>query len=281
MQRELDINVKTKEPTIVKPTKIVPKKAKVVGHPKLVKAGWLALSLTAAIGLWWLLSIVPATADSFPNPLLVVEAIGTMIGRGVLFADIGSSLFSVMVGFVFGFIIALPMAILMAWYKPLENIIGPWIQFIRSIPPLAYVPLVVVSAGIGAKAQIIVICVATFLVMTTTIYQGVVNIDPTLIKAAKVLGARDRDIFVHVIVPASTPYIITAVRLGATTALTTLIAAESTGASAGLGMRIQSLSQTFDVAPMMLYIVIIGIIGLSLDKGIRFIERRVTAWQEK
>ncbi|MFC6169791.1 ABC transporter permease [Loigolactobacillus jiayinensis] len=265
------------------PTKVHKAKQtrKLKPHPRVRKLAWLTLSITVAIGVWWLLSVLPGTKESFPNPVAVASAVGTMLGRGVLFSDIGSSLFSVIWGFVFGFIFALPIAILMAWYKPLENIIGPWIQFIRSIPPLAYVPLVVVSAGIGAKAQIIVICIATFLVMTVTIYQGVVNIDPTLIKAARVLGARDRDIFVHVIVPAATPYIITAVRLGATTALTTLIAAESTGAEAGLGMRIQSLSQTFDMAPMMLYIIIIGIIGITLDKLIRMFERKVTKWQDK
>ncbi|WP_262315672.1 ABC transporter permease [Lacticaseibacillus parakribbianus] len=247
----------------------------------LPRAVWLAASLLLAIGAWSLMSLNAATADSFPSLIKVAQAIGDMYGKGVLLKDIGSSLLSVLGGFVLGFALALPTSILMAWYKPVENLIGPWIQFIRSIPPLAYVPLVVMSAGIGTKAQIIVIMLATFLVMTVTIYQGVVNVDPLLIKAAKVLGARDRDLFVHIIVPAVIPYIVTAVRLGATTALTTLIAAESTGAVAGLGMRIQSLSQNFDTAPMVLYIIIVGIIGVSLDQGSRAIERRVTTWQEK
>ncbi|WP_390404707.1 ABC transporter permease [Lacticaseibacillus jixiensis] len=241
----------------------------------------LCLSLGVAILVWSLLAIAPATADSFPNLLKVAQSVGTMINKGVLFTDIGASLFSVGCGFALGFIIALPLAIVMAWYAPIERIIGPWIQFIRSIPPLAYVPLVVISAGIGAKAQIIVITLATSLVMTITIYQGVRNVDPIYIKAARVLGAKERDIFLHVVIPATTPYIITAVRLGATTALTTLIAAETTGASAGLGMRIQSLSQTFDTAPMMMYIILIGLIGIAIDHGIRLIERRVTQWQAK
>ncbi|WP_225048090.1 ABC transporter permease [Lacticaseibacillus kribbianus] len=246
----------------------------------LPRAVWWVASLLLAIGAWSLLSVNPTTADTFPSLVKVITAIGDMYNKGVLLQDIGSSLLSVLGGFVLGFALALPMAILMAWYRPIENLIGPWIQFIRSIPPLAYVPLVVMSAGIGTKAQIIVIMLATFLVMTVTIYQGVINVDPLLIKAARVLGARDRDLFVHVLVPAVIPYIITAVRLGATTALTTLIAAESTGAVAGLGMRIQSLSQNFDTAPMMLYIIIVGIIGVALDQGIRALERRLTTWQE-
>ena len=136
-------------------------------------------------------------------------------------------------------------------------------------------------AGVGRRPQIIVITIATFLIMCVTIYQGVVNVDETLIKAARVLGANDKDIFSRVIAPATLPFILTAVRLGASVALTTLIAAESTGASAGLGMRIRSLNSNFETAPMLLYIIIIGIIGITVEKIIKTLERRLTGWQEK
>ena len=188
---------------------------------------------------------------------------------------------SVTAGYALGFVIALPVAILMAWYKPVRNIIEPWIQFVRNIPPLAYVPLIVITAGVGRKPQIIVITIATFLTMCITIYQGIVNIDETLIKAARVLGATDKDIFVRVLAPASLPFILTAVRLGASVALTTLIAAESTGAFAGLGMRIRSLNNNFETKPMLLYIIIIGIIGITVEKLIKLLERKLTGWQEK
>ena len=110
---------------------------------------------------------------------------------------------------------------------------------------------------------------------------GVINVDETLIKAARVLGATDKDIFIRVIAPATLPFILTAVRLGASVALTTLIAAESTGATAGLGMRIRSLNNSFESAPMLLYIIIIGILGISMEKLIKYLERRLTSWQEK
>ena len=242
---------------------------------------WLLISFLAAMILWYILSIIPATARCFPNVVETLKQIPVMINRGVLWKDIGSSMISVLAGFGLGFVIALPVAILMAWYKPVRNIIEPWIEFIRNIPPLAYVPLVVIAAGVGRKPQIIVITLATFLTMCITIYQGVINIDETLIKAARVLGASDRDIFVRVIAPASLPFILTAIRLGASVALTTLIAAESTGAMAGLGMRIRSLNNNFETKPMLLYIIIIGIIGIIIEKLIKLLERRLTSWQEK
>ena len=248
---------------------------------KIPKGGWLLISFLVAMGLWFFLSVNPKTARSFPFLPAIIEALGTVIERGVLAEDFISSMISVASGFALGFVTAVPIAFLMAWYMPVRNILEPWIQFIRNIPPLAYVPLVVIGAGVGRLPQVIVIWLATFLTMTITIYQGVRNVDETLIKAARVLGANDMDIFVKVIFPATTPFILTAVRLGVSVALTTLIAAESTGASAGLGMRIRSFSNSFDVAPMLLYIILIGIIGITSEKIIKTLERKLTGWQEK
>ena len=242
---------------------------------------WLLISFAAAMLLWYILSVIPTTARAFPNVVVTIQGLMTMVERGVFWQDLSSSLISVVLGYVIGFIIALPMAILMAWYVPVRNIIEPWIQFIRNIPPLAYVPLIVICAGVGRRPQVIVITIACFLIMCVTIYQGVINVDETLIKAARVLGATDRDIFVRVITPATLPFILTAVRLGASVALTTLIAAESTGAMAGLGMRIRSLNNSFDAAPMLAYVIIIGIIGITLEKIIKYMERKLTGWQEK
>ena len=224
---------------------------------------WLLISFAAAMALWTLLSVIPATSRAFPNVFKVLGSIKTMIDRGVLWKDISSSLISVISGYALGFVIE------------------PWIQFIRNIPPLAYVPLIVIAAGVGRKPQIIVITIACFLIMCVTIYQGVINVDETLIKAARVLGATDKDIFIRVIAPATLPFILTAIRLGASVALTTLIAAESTGAMAGLGMRIRSLNNSFEAAPMLLYIIIIGILGITIEKLIKTAERRLTSWQEK
>ena len=242
--------------------------------------GWLLISLLTAMALWFWLSVNPSTSRSFPFIPKVLNSLKTMIERGVLWNDFSSSMISVILGFILGFVTAVPVAFLMAWYRPVRYIVEPWIQFIRNIPPLAYVPLVVIAAGVGRRPQVIVIWMATFLIMCVTIYQGVRNVDETLIKAARVLGAKDRDIFVKVIFPATTPFIITAVRLGVSVALTTLIAAESTGATAGLGKRISSLNNSFEVPPMLLYIIIIGIIGITSEKIIKYLERKFTGWQE-
>ena len=112
--------------------------------------------------------------------------------------------------------------------------------------------------------------------------QGNVSIDAqNIMPIIKKWLYSDKDIFIRVIAPATLPFILTAIRLGASVALTTLIAAESTGAMAGLGMRIRSLNNSFEAAPMLLYIIIIGILGITIEKLIKTAERRLTSWQEK
>ena len=247
---------------------------------KIPNWGWLMISLATALLLWYFLSVNEKTARVFPFIDKMIVAFKTVTEREILWADIKSSMTSVLLGFLFGFLTSVPVAFLMAWYRPVRYILEPWIQFIRNIPPLAYVPLVVIAVGVGRVPQVIVIWIATFLTMTITIYQGVRNVDETLIKAARVLGAKDSDLFVKVIFPATTPFILTAVRLGSSVALTTLIAAESTGAFAGLGMRIRSFNNSYEVEPMLLYIILIGIIGITIEKVIKFLEKKLTGWQE-
>ena len=267
IQKGVDQRVKAKKKSVV---------------DRIPNWAWLLISLAAALLVWTALSFGEKTGRSFCHPWEIPGLFVTVaFERGILLSDIASSLLTVVAGYLIGFVIALPLAILMAWYRPVRYVVQPWIQFIRNIPPLAYVPLIVLMLGVGRQPQITVITISTTLIMSITIYQGVVNIDETLIKAARVLGAKDKDVFVRVIAPASLPFILTAARLGASTALTTLIAAESVGSGLGLGMRIRAFNSNYEPGPMLLYIIIIGIIGLIIEKLIKFVERKLTGWQEK
>ena len=130
----------------------------------------------------------------------------------------------------------------MAWYDPFRHVVEPWIQFIRNIPPLAYVFLIIAALGVGQVSKVTVIFIAAFLVMVITIYQGVKGVDTTLIKAARVLGAKQKDIFFKITIPASTPFILVAARLGLSTSMTTLMASEIVGGDKGIGMMISTTS---------------------------------------
>ncbi len=241
---------------------------------------WTVISVLLFLVVWYLVAASPGGSIVMAKPLTVLETLGEKLGDGTLWPHVAISLYRVIVGFAIGFCCAIPLAFLMGWYEPVRNLLAPWVQFVRNIPPLAYIPLVILGAGVGEKSKIIVIFLASFLVSVVTIYQGVCNVDTTLIKAARVLGAKNKDIFRTVVIPASTPFILVAARLGLSSSLTTLIAAELTGASRGLGMMIQKAQSYYDRETMLLGIVIIGVIGIIFERIVYFLERRLTGWQE-
>ncbi len=216
----------------------------------------------------------------FAPPSEVFASLLSKMESGRIYEHVWASLSRVLTGFALAFVVSIPVAFLMAWYDPIRLIIEPWIQFIRNIPPLAYVFLIIAWLGIGNTSKVAVIFIASFLVQVITIYQGVRNVDTTLIKAARVLGARQIDIFFKVTIPASTPFILVAARLGLSTSLTTLMASEIIGGDRGLGMMIQQASGYYDMATVLLGILMLGIIGICFEKIVYFLERRFTGWQE-
>lgn len=238
------------------------------------------VSLCLGFLVWVLLSQIKEVGVILVSPFKIYKTLMAEAASSRLYVNVTASLFRVLSGFALAFLAAVPVAFLMGWYKLIRGLVEPWIQFFRTIPPIALIPLVIVAQGIGEGAKITVIFICTFLVMVITIFQGVCSIDTTMLKAARVLGANDRNIFFNVVVPASTPYIMVALRLGISTGMTTLVAAEMTGATKGLGNMIQEAGLYFRMDLVILGILIIGIIGFILDKLLLFLEKKITGWQD-
>jgi ABC-type nitrate/sulfonate/bicarbonate transport system, permease component len=237
------------------------------------------LSFVGGIALWW--AAVALTATNLPSPLAVVIRFGQLIASGQLFVDIFASLRRVITGFLLGSLAAIPIGFLMGWYRVARGIIDPWIQFFRVIPPLAIIPLAIVTLGIDEKPKIFVIFLAAFLSSVVATYQGVVNVEKTYINAARVLGARDWVIFSRVVVPASTPFILVGFRIGLGASWATVVAAELIAAQSGLGFRMQQAQLYYDLATIFVSLVTIGILGLLMDRIVVWADRRLTGWQER
>lgn len=133
-------------------------------------------SIIIALLVWQLISSSVAGAV-IASPADVLKSFVREISNGKLLNHIGISLFRVLSGFGLAFVISIPIAFLMGWYQPVQLLIEPVIQFVRNIPALAYIPLVVVAQGVGESAKITVIFISTFLVMIITVYQGVREVD--------------------------------------------------------------------------------------------------------
>lgn len=241
--------------------------------------GMGALSLLLGIGLWWLATLSDATP--LPGPFEVVERFGKSIASGQWFADLRASITRVFTGFVLGSLAAIPIGFLMGWYRIARGLIDPWIQFFRVIPPLAIIPLAIVTMGIGETPKIFVIFLAAFLQSVIASYQGVLNVDKTYINAARVLGANDWVIFTRVVVPASTPFIFVGLRIGLGASWATVVAAELIAAQLGLGFRMQQGQLYYDLPVIFVSLITIGAVGLTMDRAVVWAEQRFTSWQER
>ncbi|MRN43217.1 MULTISPECIES: ABC transporter permease [unclassified Brucella] len=248
-------------------------------NTRLTGLGLNLLSFAVGIGGWYLLTATGAVV--LPGPVDVLERAVTLLLNGQLVGDIFASLRRVLSGFVLGVALAIPVGFLMGWYRIARSLIEPWVQFFRMIPPLAVIPLAIVTLGIDESPKIFVIFLASFLSSVVATYQGVISVDRTLINAARVLGAKDATIFARVIVPASVPFILVGVRIGLGSAWATVVAAELIAAQSGLGYRMQQAQLYYDLPTIFVSLVTIGILGLFMDRLLQAADRRLTQWQER
>lgn len=259
-------------------------KAEPVHRPSLLShpIGMLAVNLAAVlagIALWAL--VTGQGVVGLPTPLAVAEQAVIQARSGLLWSDAISSLARVFTGFALGIAVAIPVGFLMGWYRVARAIIEPYVQFFRTIPPLAIIPLAIVTMGIDETPKIFVIFLASFLSSVVATYQGVISVDRTLINAARVLGAGDFTIFRSVIVPASLPYIMVGVRIGLGSSWATVVAAELIAAQSGLGFRMQQAQLYYDLPTIFVSLISIGVLGLIMDRIVMTIDSVLTAWQEK
>ncbi len=238
------------------------------------------ISIFLGLLVWFLLTKIENINIFLASPQQVILAIiSESSANGRYFKDIGISMQRVLVGYGSAFVVAIPVAFLMGWYPLFRNLLEPWIKFFKTIPPIALVPLVILALGLTETSKYVIIFITSFLVMVVTIYQGVKEVDRTLIKAAYTFGASDFDLFSDIIIPASFPFILVASRLGLSTGLTTLIAAELTGTIFGIGARIQAAQQYMNTSIVLMGIITIGIIGYLLDTILLLVEKRLTRWK--
>lgn len=242
----------------------------------------LVLNICAALlglAIWAFFSHLKLAG--LPGPLAVLERAGQLAANGTLLNDTLASVRRVLIGFTLGTLLAIPVGFLMGWYTVARGLMEPYVQFFRTIPPLAMIPLAIVFMGIGEVPKVFVITLASFLVSVISTYQGVVNVDKVLINAARVLGAHDGQVFRRVIIPASSPFILVGMRTGLGAAWSTLVAAELIAAQEGLGHRMQQAQVYYDLETIFVALITIGLTGLVMDRILLRLETRLTSWQER
>ena len=238
------------------------------------------ITILVLLGAWQVVVSVGAFPPYvLPGPLLVAEQFPTLIMHGFarqpLATDIAVSVFRVGVGFAGAVAIGVPLGLLMGRNELIFNAIDPLLQFGRPIPPLAYIPLLIVWFGIGELPKILLILVGTVPVIIINTIYGVRSTPPQRIRVAQCFGARPFQIFWYVVFPSALPAIFTAMKVGIGFAWTYLVAAELVAADSGLGWLVWQAGQQIQVTIIMEGIVIIGILGYGMELCIRALERAV------
>ncbi|RYH04005.1 ABC transporter permease subunit [Salipiger sp. IMCC34102] len=198
-----------------------------------------------------------------------------------LFGHLGWSLFRVVTGFICGAIVGIPLGYAMGLSNWFRGWFDPIVEFMRPVPPLALIPLVIIWAGIGEVGKIILLFLAALWIMAIGARSGVSGVAISKVHAAYSLGASKWQVLRHVIIPNSLPEIFTAARVAMGVCWGTVVAAELVAAEKGAGMMIMVASKFQNTDIVILGIVLIGIIGFGIDMLMRWAERLMVPWKGK
>ena len=236
------------------------------------------------------LNIVPATGVQMepiwlPSPEAVWSRLGEIATVGyrnsTLAEHLGYSLFRVIVGFVLGALVGIPLGYAMGLSNWFLGWFDPIVEFMRPVPPLALIPLVIIWAGIGEVGKIILLFLAALWIMAIAARSGVSGVRISKVHAAYSLGASKWQIMRHVIIPNSLPEIFTGARVAMGVCWGTVVAAELVAAEKGAGMMIMVASKFQSTDIVLMGIILIGIIGFSIDMLMRQAEKWLVPWKGK
>lgn len=218
-----------------------------------------------------------------PSPEDVVNRFIEIAKNGykgfTLWEHIGYSLFRVIAGFVLGSIVGIPLGYAMGLSGWFRGWFDPIVEFMRPVPPLALIPLVIIWFGIGETGKIVLLFLAALWIMIISARAGVSGVNITKVHAAYSLGASKTQILRHVIIPNSLPEIFTGARVAMGVCWGTVVAAELVAANKGVGMMISTAAKFQQTDIVIMGIVIIGVIGFGIDLMMRWSEKYLVPWK--
>lgn len=231
---------------------------------------WLALPF-AVIGICWELIALAGVfpAKLFPSIEVVLAALFRLVVSGIMWANTKGTLVRLVLGFLLAGAVGVVLGIAMGRYRWVEDVFMPIVSIGYPIPGLAYAPLFVLWFGLGDLPAVLLVGVASCFVVVINTWKGVKAVKPVWVRAAESMGASGPQMFRKVMLPAALPFILTGLRLGLAQAWRILVAVEMLmSVSHGLGWMIFGAQQFLDTDVMLSGIVMIGLIGLLLEKQV-------------
>jgi taurine transport system permease protein len=245
---------------------------------------WIStLTLASLLLVWWLVTAAGWIEPLFlPAPGDILAKAWSLLTQGYMDASLwqhlGASLGRIGLALVAATLTAIPAGIAIGYNRVARGILDPLIEFYRPIPPLAYLPLIVIWCGIGELSKVLLIYLAIFAPIAIATATGVRTVDPARLRAAQSLGATKVQLIRHVIVPSALPDILTGIRIGLGVGWSTLVAAELIAATSGLGFMVQSAAQFLVTDVVVLGILLIALIAFALEMALRALQRKLVPW---
>ena len=237
--------------------------------PLAVFGAWLAVTSLGVVKTYQLAS-----------PRDVIVEIGSLYERGLLWRDLGASAERVFAGFAIALVLAVLLGTLVGLSPKVEKAVDPTLQAIRSVPSLAWVPLLLVWLGIGETAKITLVAIGAFFPIYVNLVSGIHNVDRKLVEAAQVLGVSGAALARRVIVPAALPSLIVGARIGLTQAWLFLVAAELLAATKGLGFLLSEGQQISRTDEILAAILLLALCGKITEGAMKLIERKALYWTD-
>jgi taurine transport system permease protein len=266
------------------PRPVVPRTSRyrVLGEGSTI--GLSIISIVALLALWWIATELVWVKPLFlPKPgaiwLAFQQAVAGDLDNHTLWVHFLWSMYRVFAAFVLAVVIGIPVGIGMGVSRYARGIFDPPIEFYRPLPPLAYLPLMIIWFGIGEQAKIILLFLAIFAPVALSARAGVRSVSQEQIQAALSLGATRDQVVRYVILPGALPEILVGLRIGMGVGWTTLVAAEMVAADAGLGKMVYNASNFLRTDVVILGILAIGFIAYAFELGMRMLERRLVPWK--
>ena len=229
---------------------------------------------------WWIIVVVTQSVI-FPTPWKVVAGTLELIKDGTLWIHIGSSLFRVAAGFLLAVAFAVPLGLWMGWVRGAFITLNPLFQILRPISPIAWIPIAILWFGVGNASPIFLIFISSVFPMIVQTVVGVHTIERRYLRAAENFGVSRYTLFRQVVIPAVLPQILVGMRIGLGVAWLVVVAAEMIALRTGLGYLImdsRNAGNRYDL--VIASMIIIGLIGLMLDGGMRLLEgHKLVRWR--
>ncbi len=231
------------------------------------------------LALWWAVTALQWIDPLFlPGPGAVLLRFISWAAAGDLLGDAGISIFRVTVGFLLSAVIAVPLGLFIGAYRPVRAFFEPLLEFARYLPAVAFVPVVLLWAGIGEASKIAVIWIGTFFQMVIMLSEDVARVPMPQIETARTLGAADAEVLRLVLLRSAMPAMFDTLRITLGWAWTYLVVAELVAANSGLGYAILKAQRFLQTDRIFVGIIVIGLIGLGTDQVLRWMHRRLFPW---